>query len=210
MTDNKISVLTVDDHPLMTAGISGEINAHPDMFVVAQAANGSEAITSFRTHRPDITLMDLRMPGMSGIEAIESIRREFPTARIIVLTTSSGDMQAFNAFKAGASGYLLKNLLRTELIDTIRLVHSGKRRIPPEIALQMAEHAMDDAVTSRELDVLREVARGQSNKIIANSLRISEHTVKNHLKNILSKLDASDRTHAVTIAIRRGLIELDS
>lgn len=210
MTEHTIRVLTVDDHPLMMAGISGEIDAQNDMQVVAQATTGDEGVAKFRSERPDITLMDLRMPGMSGIEAIVAIRRDFPAARIIVLTTSSGDMQALNAFKAGASGYLLKNLLRTELIDTIRLVHAGKRRIPPEIALQMAEHAMDDELSTRELEVLREVARGQSNKIIAACLQISEHTVKNHLKSILSKLDASDRTHAVTIAIRRGIIELDA
>jgi len=209
MAENLIKVLTADDHPLMMAGIAGEINSQPDMTVVAQAKSGLEAIEYFKTCRPDITLMDLRMPGMTGIEAITAIRREFPIARIIALTTAAGDIQALNAFKAGASGYLLKNLLRTELIDTIRLVNAGKRRIPDEIARQMAEHAMDDAVTGRELDVLREVARGQSNKIIAHCLHISEHTVKNHLKSILSKLDASDRTHAVMIALRRGLIEVD-
>jgi len=210
MKDGMIRVLTVDDHPLMMAGISGEINAQPDMTVVAQATDGLQAVAAFREHRPDITLMDVRMPAMNGIDAIVSIRCDFPLARIIVLTTSSGDIQARNAFKAGASGYLLKNLLRTELIDTIRLVHAGQRRIPPEIAMDMAEHAMDDAVTLREMEVLREVARGHSNKIIASRLNISEHTVKNHLKSLLSKLDASDRTHAVMIGLRRGLIEVDA
>ncbi len=210
MISKQIRVLTVDDHPLMMAGISGEINAQSDMAVVAQAVNGAEAVVRFREHHPDITLMDIRMPEMNGIEAIVAIRQQSPVARIIVLTTSSGDIQALNAFKAGASGYLLKNLLRTDLIDTIRLVHAGHRKIPPEIAQQMAEHAMDDAITARELDVLREVAQGRSNKIIASGLNISEHTVKNHLKSILSKLDASDRTHAVMIAVRRGLIEVDA
>lgn len=165
MKDGLIRVLTVDDHPLMMAGISGEINAQPDMTVIAQATDGLQAVAAFREHRPDITLMDVRMPSMNGIDAIVSIKCDFPLARIIVLTTSSGDIQARNAFKAGASGYLLKNLLRTELIDTIRLVHAGQRRIPPEIAMNMAQHAMEDAVTLRELEVLREVARGHSNNL---------------------------------------------
>jgi DNA-binding NarL/FixJ family response regulator len=203
-----IRVLTVDDHPLMRAGISGEINAQPDMRVVAEATNGEEALRLFRTHRPDVTLMDIRMPETNGIEALTAIRKEFPIARIIVLTTAAGDILALHAFKAGAVGYLLKNMLRTELVDTIRLAHAGQRRMPPEIALQIAEHVGDDEITPRELDVLRGVARGSSNKIIAADLNISEHTVKNHLKNILSKLDASDRTHAVMIALRRGLLDM--
>jgi DNA-binding NarL/FixJ family response regulator len=203
-----IRVMAVDDHPLMMAGIAGEINAQPDMRVIAEASDGDEALVLFRKHRPDITLMDIRMPKVNGIDAISAIRREDPRARIIVLTTAAGDVQAVSAFKAGAVGYLLKNLLRTELIETIRLVHSGCRRIPPEVAQQIAEHAADDGITARELDVLRGIAKGNSNKIIASSLNISEHTVKNHLKNILSKLDASDRTHAVMIALKRGFLEM--
>jgi DNA-binding NarL/FixJ family response regulator len=206
--ENIIRVMTVDDHPLMMAGISGEINAQPDMRVVAEATDGDEAIALFRMRRPDVTLMDLRMPKMNGIEAISAIRQEVPRARIVVLTTASGDVQMVRAFKAGAVGYLFKNLLRTELIDTIRLVHSGRKRIPPEIAQEIAEHSADDAITARELDVLRGIAKGRSNKIIADSLNISEHTVKNHLKNILSKLDASDRTHAAMIALKRGFLDL--
>jgi DNA-binding NarL/FixJ family response regulator len=203
-----IRVMTIDDHPLMMAGISGEVNRQPDMRVVAEAEDGDEALALFRTHRPDITLMDLRMPKMNGIEAIAAIRREFSQARIIVLTTAAGDVQMVRAFKAGAVGYLLKNLLRTELIETIRHVHSGNKRIPPAIAQEIAEHATDDTITARELDVLRGIAKGNSNKIIGASLNISEHTVKNHLKNILSKLDASDRTHAVMIALKRGFLDL--
>lgn len=203
-----IRVMAVDDHPLMMAGIVGEINAQTDMRVVAEASDGDEALSLFRKHRPDVTLMDIRMPRVNGIAAIASIRQEFPHARIVVLTTSAGDVQAVRAFKAGAIGYLLKNLLRTELVETIRLVHSGRKRIPPEIAQEIAEHAADDTITSRELDVLRRVAKGNSNKIIASDLNISEHTVKNHLKSILSKLNASDRTHAVMIALKRGFLDM--
>ena len=204
---NVIRVMTVDDHPLMMAGISGEINAQPDMRVVAEASDGDEALVLFRKHRPDITLMDIRMPKVNGIMAVSAIRAEFPQARIIVLTTAAGDVQAVRAFKAGAVGYLLKNLLRKELVETIRLVHSGHKRVPPEVAQQIAEHAADDSITARELDVLRGVASGSSNKIIASDLNISEHTVKNHLKSILSKLDANDRTHAVMIALKRGFLD---
>jgi DNA-binding NarL/FixJ family response regulator len=203
-----IRVMTVDDHPLMMAGISGEINSQSDMRVVAEASDGDVAIELFRKYRPDVTLMDLRMPKVNGIDAISAIRQEAPRARVIVLTTAAKDVQAVNAFKAGAVGYLLKNLLRTELIETIRLVHAGYKRIPPEIAQEIAEHAADDEITPRELDVLRAIAKGNSNKIIASSLNISEHTVKNHLKSILSKLDARDRTHAVMIALRRGILEV--
>jgi DNA-binding NarL/FixJ family response regulator len=203
-----IRVLVVDDHPLMRSGITGEINGQEDMTVVAEAANGEEAIAAYRLHRPDITLMDIRMPGMNGIDVISSIRKEFLKARFIVLTTAAGDIQALRAFQAGAMGYLLKNLLRTELIDTIRLVHGGRRRVPPEIAEQLAEHASDDAITPRELDVLRGIANGKANKTVASDLNISEHTVKNHVKSILSKLGANDRTDAVMIAIRRGFIEM--
>jgi DNA-binding NarL/FixJ family response regulator len=203
-----IRVMAVDDHPLMMAGIVGEINAQADMRVVAEASDGDEAVALFRQHRPDVTLMDVRMPKVDGIAAIASIRRQFPLARIVVLTTSAGDAQAVRAFKAGAVGYLLKNLLRTELVETIRLVHRGQKRIPPEVAQQIAEHAADDSITTRELDVLRGVANGNSNKIIASDLNISEHTVKNHLKSILSKLNASDRTHAVMIALKRGFLDM--
>ena len=203
-----IRVMAVDDHPLMMAGIVGEINAQTDMRVVAEASDGDEALALFQKHRPDVTLMDLRMPKVNGIAAISSIRERFPHARIVVLTTSAGDVQAVRAFKAGAVGYLLKNLLRTELVETIRLVHNGHKRIPPEVAQQIAEHAADDSITSRELDVLRHVASGNSNKIIAADLNISEHTVKNHLKSILSKLNASDRTHAVMIALKRGFLDM--
>jgi DNA-binding NarL/FixJ family response regulator len=203
-----IRVMAVDDHPLMMAGIVGEINAQTDMRVVAEACDGDEALALFRKHRPDITLMDIRMPKVDGIATIASIHEQFPQARIIVLTTSAGDVQAVRAFKAGAVGYLLKNLLRTELVETIRSVHRGHKRIPPEIAQQIAEHAADDSLTTRELEVLRRVAKGNSNKVIASDLNISEHTVKNHLKSILSKLNASDRTHAVMIALQRGFLEM--
>jgi DNA-binding NarL/FixJ family response regulator len=203
-----IRVLTVDDHPLMMAGIAGEINAQPDMRVVAEATDGVAGIACFREHRPDVTLMDIRMPNVNGLDAVAAIRREFPTARIVILTTAGGDIQALRAFKAGAVGYLLKNTLRKDLIDTIRLVHSGQRRIPPEIAKELAEHSMDDTLTARELDVLRGVARGNSNGGIASELSISEHTVKNHIKSILSKLGAGDRTHAVMIGLKRGFIDL--
>jgi DNA-binding NarL/FixJ family response regulator len=203
-----IRVMAVDDHPLMRAGIVGEINAQTDMQIVAEASNGDEALALFRKHRPDITLMDIRMPKVDGIAAIASIHEQFPQARIIVLTTSAGDVQAVRAFKAGAVGYLLKNLLRTELVETIRSVHRGHKRIPPEIAQQIAEHAADDSITTRELEVLRLVAKGNSNKVIASDLNISEHTVKNHLKSILSKLNASDRTHAVMIALQRGFLDM--
>ena len=179
-----------------------------DMAVVAEASDGREAIEQFRTHRPDITLMDLQMPVMSGSDAILAIRREFPGARIIVLTTYSGDAQADRAFKAGACGYLLKSMLRKELVETIRAVHAGRKRIPPEIAVELAEHHADDALTEREIDVLRQVASGNANKIIADNLEISEETVKAHMRKILSKLGANDRTHAVAIALKRGIIEI--
>jgi DNA-binding NarL/FixJ family response regulator len=203
-----IRILTVDDHQLLREGIAAVLERQEDMTLVAQASNGREAVDSFRRLRPDVTLMDLRMPDMSGIEAITAIRAEFPDARIIVLTTYAGDAQAAAALKAGAVGYLLKNLVRKELLETIRVVHSGKRRVPPEIATEIAEHVADDELTERELDVLRRVAAGKSNKLIAAELDISEGTVKTHMKSILPKLDASDRTHAVMIALKRGILDL--
>jgi DNA-binding NarL/FixJ family response regulator len=206
--DPLISVLIVDDHPLMRHGVAGEINAQRDMKVVAEAEDGDAALALFREHKPDVTLMDLKMPGMNGIDCLMAIRAEFRQARIIVLTTATGDIQVTRAFKAGAVGFLLKDTLRSELVHTIRVVHAGGRRIPEEIAQQMALHATEDALSQREIEVLRGVARGRSNKIIAAELSITEHTVKNHLKNILSKLDADDRTHAVTIALKRGYIDL--
>jgi DNA-binding NarL/FixJ family response regulator len=203
-----IRVLTVDDHQLLREGIAAVIESQEDMTLVAQASNGREAVESFRRLRPDVTLMDLRMPDMSGIEAITAIRREFRDARIVVLTTYAGDAQAAAALRAGAVGYLLKSLVRKELLETIRAVHSGKRRVPPEIATEIAEHVADDALTAREVEVLRRVAAGKSNKLIAAELDISEGTVKTHMKSILPKLDASDRTHAVMIALKRGILDL--
>lgn len=203
----KINVLAVDDHPLLREGIAAVMNGEEDMELVAQGASGSEAIELFRIHRPDVTLMDLQMPGMNGIETISAIRGEFPNARFIVLTTYQGDVQALRALKAGAMGYLLKNMLRKELLDTIRKVHAGRRCIPPEIAAELADHVTDDALTDREIEILKRVATGHSNKIIASQLAVSEATVKGHMKSILSKLGASDRTHAVTISLKRGFID---
>jgi len=206
--NSTIRILAVDDHPVLREGIVAILAGESDMAVVAEASDGREAIEQFRTHRPDITLMDLQMPMMSGSDAILAIRREFPGARIIVLTTYSGDAQADRAFKAGACGYLLKSMLRKELVETIRAVHAGRKRIPPEIAVELAEHHADDALTEREIDVLRQVASGNANKIIADNLEISEETVKAHMRKILSKLGANDRTHAVAIALKRGIIEI--
>ncbi|HEU4713232.1 MAG TPA: response regulator transcription factor [Pyrinomonadaceae bacterium] len=198
----------MDDHPMLREGIAAVLASEPDMLLVAEANNGREAVEQFRTHRPDVTLMDVQMPELNGIDAITKIREEFPDARIIVLTTYTGDAQAARAFKAGASGYLLKNMVRKELIDTIRVVHSGKKKIPVEIAVEMAQHHSDDALTEREIQVLREVAAGNANKMVAQLLRVSEETVKAHMKSILAKLGANDRTHAVTIAVKRGIIEI--
>ena len=206
--EGTIRILTVDDHPLLREGIAAVLEAEPDMLLVAEASDGGEAIEQFRKHRPDITLMDLQMPLMSGTDAIVEIRKEFPGARIIVLTTYGGDAQAVRAFSAGAFGYLLKSMLRKELVETIRTVHGGKKRIPPEIAVEMAEHHSDDSLTEREIEVLREVAAGNANKVIADHLFISEETVKAHMRSILSKLGANDRTHAVTIALKRGIIDI--
>jgi DNA-binding NarL/FixJ family response regulator len=204
----RIKILSVDDHPVVREGIAAVLSSEADIVVVAEANNGREAIEQFRKHRPDITLMDLQMPIINGTEAIAAIRKDFPHARIIVLTTYSGDAQAVRAFKAGASGYLLKSMVLKELVETIRIVHSGRKRIPPEIAVEMAEHHADDALTEREIEVLRQVAAGNANKRVADLLGITEETVKGHLRNILSKLDANDRTHAVTIALKRGIIDI--
>jgi DNA-binding NarL/FixJ family response regulator len=203
-----IKVLGVDDHPLMMAGVAGAIDAQVDMKVVGIAEDGATGIELFRKLQPDITLMDLRLPDISGIDAIATIRSEYPTARIIVLTTSAGDIQVLRAIKAGANGYLLKNLVRTELIDTVRRVHAGKRVVPPQIAAELAAHLGDSCITARELLVLRGISEGASNRGIGAKLSITEHTVKGHLKNILSKLNASDRTHAVMIALKRGILDL--
>jgi DNA-binding NarL/FixJ family response regulator len=203
-----IRIMAVDDHSLVLEGIATFIAGQPDMRLVAEASNGREAIHQFREHRPDVTLMDLQMPEMNGLDAIIAIRNEFSQARIIVLTTYKGDVQVLRALKAGARAYLLKGLLRKELLETIRAVHAGEKHIPPEIALQLAEHAVDDTLTLREIDVLRLIFGGNANKLIADRLSISEETVKGHVKNILSKLGASDRTHAVTIALKRGIIDL--
>jgi DNA-binding NarL/FixJ family response regulator len=208
-TPNLIRILTVDDHPLLRRGIAALVNAEPDLKLVAEASNGKEAIDAFRSHAPDVTLMDLQMPEVDGLEAIEAIRREFPEARIIVLTTYSGDMQVLRALKAGARAYILKGLVHKELLDTIRAVHAGQKRIPQEIAVELAGHAADDALTEREIDVLRLIAEGNSNKQIADHLSIGEATVKSHVTNILSKLGANDRAHAVTIGLKRGIIELN-
>jgi DNA-binding NarL/FixJ family response regulator len=203
-----IGVLSVDDHPLLREGIAALVNAECDMKLIAEACNGQEAIEKFRLHRPDVTLMDLQMPALNGIEAIVGIRSEFPTARIIVLTTYAGDVQMLRALKAGARGYILKAHVRRELLDTIRAVHAGRKRIPPEVAAELADHAVEEDLTSREIDVLRLIASGNANKEIACHLAIAEETVKSHVTNILAKLGANDRTHAVTIALRRGIIEL--
>ena len=203
-----IRILTVDDHPVLREGIAAVLASEQDMILVAEASNGREAVEQFRTHHPDVTLMDVQMPEVNGIDAIVKIREEFPDARIIVLTTYTGDAQAARAFKAGAYGYLLKSMVRKELVDTIRLVHAGKKKIPAEIAVEMAQHHSDDALTQREIEVLHEVAAGNANKMVAQRLNISEETVKAHMRSILSKLGANDRTHAVTIAVKRGIIEI--
>jgi DNA-binding NarL/FixJ family response regulator len=205
---NVIRILTVDDHALLREGIAALVNAESDMRIAAEASNGQQAIEQFRLQRPDVTLMDLQMPGLNGIEAIISIRSEFSNARIIVLTTYSGDVQVLRALRAGARAYILKGHVHRELLDTIRAVHAGQKRIPPEVATQLADHAADDELSAREIDVLRLIASGNANKVIAAELAIAEETVKSHVTNILSKLGANDRTHAVTIGIKRGIIEL--
>lgn len=206
VTTRQIKILTVDDHPILREGIASIIHGEKDMLVVGEASNGREAIEIFRTQRPDVTLMDLQMPDLNGIDAIVAIRKEHPQARIIVLTTYEGDALARRALKAGVAGYILKDMIRTELLEAIRSVHVGKRYIPPRIAAELADHYAEDNLSEREIEILREVARGTSNKIIASHLSISEATVKAHMQNILLKLGASDRTHAVNIAMTRGFL----
>ena len=201
-----IEVLSVDDHALLREGIAALVNAESDMKLVGDACNGRDAIEKFRLHRPDVTLMDLQMPALSGVEAIIGIRSEFPNARIIVLTTYTGDVQVLRALKAGARAYILKGQVHRELLDTIRAVHAGQRRIPAEIAAELVDHPRDD-LTPREIDVLRLIANGNANKQIADQLSIGEASVKSYVANILSKLGASDRAHAVTIGLKRGIIE---
>ena len=203
---NRIRILCVDDHPIVRQGIASLLGVQPDMELAAEASNGREAIQEFRTHRPDITLMDLQMPEMGGLDAISAIRAEFPDARIIVLTTYAGDAQALRALQAGARGYLLKNALHKELIDTIRAVHAGKKALSPDVSFELAEHATDDALTPAEIRVLRLIAEGNANKEIARALALSEETVKGQVRNILSKLGAKDRTHAAMIGFKRGII----
>jgi DNA-binding NarL/FixJ family response regulator len=202
-----IRILSVDDHPLIRQGVAGLVGSQNDMNVIAEAANGREAIQQFHRHRPDITLMDLQMPEMNGLDAIIAIRGEFPEARIIVLTTYAGDVQALRAIKAGARAYLLKDSLHKELLATIRAVHAGKKSMSPEVSFQLAEHATDDALTPAEVRVLRLIAEGNANKEIAAQLSTSEDTVKGQVRNILSKLGAKDRTHAAMIGLKRGIIE---
>jgi DNA-binding NarL/FixJ family response regulator len=203
-----IRIGLADDHALLRQGITALLADQADLTVVAEASNGLEAVEQFRHNRPDVMLMDLQMPGMNGIDAMIAIRAEFPDARFIVLTTYTGDVQIVRALKAGARAYLLKSLLHRELLDTIRAVHAGQKRIPPEVAAELADHAADDSLTLREVEVLRLIAAGNANKMIADQLSITEETVKAHVKSILSKLDANDRTHAVTIGLKRGIIEL--
>ena len=205
---NPIRILAVDDHAIFRQGIVGLLADQPDILLVAEAGNGREAIQQYRTHRPDITLMDLQMPEMNGLDAVIAIRGEFPEARMIVLTTYTGDVQVLRALKAGARAYLLKNLLHKELLDTIRAVHAGKRTLSPEASFELAEHATDDALTPAEVEILRLIAAGNANKQIADRLTITEETVKGRIKSILSKLNANDRTHAATIGLKRGIIEL--
>src|SRR5215469_270358 len=204
----RIRILLADDHPVLRQGVRALAADEDDIEFVAEASSGLEAIEQFRKHRPDIVLIDLQMPDMNGVEAMITIRNSFPDARFIVLTTYAGDVRIARALKAGARAYLLKSLLRRELLDTIRAVHAGQRRIPAELAAQVADHIADDSLTSREIEVLRLIADGNANKIVADKLSITEETVKGHVKSILSKLGANDRTHAVTIGLKRGIIEL--
>ncbi len=207
MTGNRIRVLSVDDHPLLRQGIAAIINSQEDMSMVSQASNGIEAIQQYGEHRPDVTLMDLRLPGMSGIDATIAIRAEFPEARIIILTTSEGDVEVQRALEAGARGYLLKSTPARDLVEVIRQVHAGKKQIPAEVAAQLAEHMGDENLTNREVEILQQVAAGYRNRDVAERLSISEETVKSHLKHIMEKLNARDRTQAVAVAVRRGIIQ---
>jgi DNA-binding NarL/FixJ family response regulator len=206
--ERTISVLVVDDHPMLREGVAAVLQLQDDMRLVGEAQSGAEGIARFRELHPDVTLMDLQMPGMSGVQAIEAIRREAPNAKIVVLTTYDGDAQALRALRAGAAGYLLKSSLRKELIDTIRDVHAGRKHVSAAMAQQIAVHAVDEGLSEREIAILRLVADGNQNKQIAWKLSISEQTVKAHLKSIFGKLDVSDRTHAVTVAMRRGIVDL--
>ena len=205
---SQIRILAVDDHPIVRQGIAGLVGIQTDMVLVGEASNGRDAIQQFRTHHPDITLMDLQMPEMSGIDSLIAIRNEFPNAKVIVLTTYAGDTQILRALKAGAQAYLLKNTLHKELLETIRAVHTGKKTLSPEVSYQIAEHATDDLLTPAEILVLRLIAAGNANKQIADQLSITEETVKSRVKNILSKLGANDRTQAAMIGLKRGIIEL--
>jgi DNA-binding NarL/FixJ family response regulator len=204
---SRIRVLAVDDHPLVREGVAGLVGVQPDMTLVGQASNGRDAIHQFRAHRPDVTLMDLQMPEMSGVDALIAIRTEFPDAKVIVLTTYEGDVHILRALKAGALAYLLKNTLHSELLQTIRAVHAGKRTLSPEVSFQVAQHVTDQALTPAEVLVLRLIAAGNANKEIADQLHVTEDTVKGRVKSILAKLDANDRTHAAIIGLKRGIIE---
>lgn len=203
-----IRILTVDDHPLLRKGIAALVNTEPDMKLVAEASNGDEALEKFRLHRPEVTLMDVQMPGPSGIETINRILREFPDARIVVLTTYTGDAQVLKALRAGARAYMLKRHVHRELLETIRAVHAGQKRIPPELAADLANRSGGDELTPREIDVLKLIASGNANKEIADHLSIGEASVKSHVANILSKLGAKDRAHAVVLGLQRGIMEL--